>query len=258
MDGDLLDIGRQCSLSSCSQVDFLPIKCRCDLFFCKEHIIPDAHGCRLAATTRAVNDSTLPKFQRCAVPDCSKPSLDAFSGQGSAACPRCSQSFCADHRYPEAHSCSSASSSESTSRNAAAEALIAKHFPATSKASSRRTPKIPTDPVKLAQYQKVELMKMRHRAIPADPKDKPTSVPIGDRLHIKLQVYDSDQEKIFWLRKSIVTGKALDLLATQMKISTSVTKPLQLSDTRDGHILVNSEPLAAQVEDGSSILIGPR
>ncbi|PBK77824.1 hypothetical protein ARMSODRAFT_946699 [Armillaria solidipes] len=255
MDGDLLDIGKRCSLSSCSQVDFLPIKCRCDLVFCKEHIIPDAHDCRLASTARAVSDSTLPKFQRCAAPNCSKPSLDAFSKQGSAAqCARCSQSFCADHRYPDAHSCSPASTSESTSHNTAAEALIAKHFSATSKTSSRRTPKIPTDPVKLAQYKKVELMKMKHRAIPADPKDKPTSVPVGDRLHIKLQVNDSDQEKIFWLRKSIVTGKALDLLATQMKLSTST---LQLSDIREGRVLVNSEPLAAQVEDGSSILIGP-
>lgn len=98
-------------------------------------------------------------------------------------------------------------------------------------------------------------MKMRHRAIPADPKDKPLSVPIGDRIHIKLQVNDSDQEKIFWLRKSIVTGKALDLLATQMEVFTS---PLQLSDVRNGRILVNSDLLAAQVEDGSSILIGPR
>ncbi|KAK0210474.1 hypothetical protein DFS33DRAFT_1293432 [Desarmillaria ectypa] len=255
MDDELLDIGRQCSLSSCSQIDFLPIKCCCNLFFCKEHIIPDAHGCRLASTALLVNDSILPKVQRCAAPNCSKPSLDAFSAQGSAACARCSQLFCADHRYPEAHSCSPASASESTLRNAAAEALIAKHFPATSRTSSRRTPKVPTDPVKLAQYQKVELMKMRHRAIPADPKDKPTSVSIEDRLHIKLQVNDNGQEKIFWLRKSIMTGKALDLLATQMKISTS---PLQLSDIRDGRIFVNSEPLAAQVEDGSSILIGPR
>ncbi len=97
MDGDLLDIGSQCSLSSCSQVEFLPIKCRCDLIFCKEHIIPDAHDCRLASTTRVVSDSTLPKFQRCAAPKCSKPSLDAFSAQGSAAqCARCSQSFCAE------------------------------------------------------------------------------------------------------------------------------------------------------------------
>ncbi|KAK0228267.1 hypothetical protein IW262DRAFT_1455451 [Armillaria fumosa] len=255
MDGHLLDIGGQCSLPSCSQVDFLPIKCRCDLVFCKEHIIPDAHACRLASTAPVVRDSTLPKFQRCAAPNCPKPSLDAFSKQGSAAqCARCRQSFCADHRYPDAHSCSPASPSESTSRNAAAEALITKHFSSTSKTSSRRTPKIPTDPIKLAQYKKVELMKMKHRAVPADPNDRPTSVPVGDRLHIKLRVNDSDQEKIFWLRKSIVTGKALDLLATQMRISTS---PLQLLDIQEGHVLVNSEPLATQIKDGSSILIGP-
>lgn len=42
-------------------------------------------------------------------------------------------------------------------------------------------------------------MKMRHRANPADPKDRTTSVPVDQRLHVK--IIKADEEKVFWLRK---------------------------------------------------------
>ena len=57
-------------------------------------------------------------------------------------------------------------------------------------------------PKKLARFQKVEFMKMRHRA-PADPRDKPGSIGIDQRLHVRVNC-DSDPEaaqKIFWFRK---------------------------------------------------------
>jgi hypothetical protein len=46
-------------------------------------------------------------------------------------------------------------------------------------------------------------MKMRHRAVPADPRDKPGSIGIDQRLHVRVS-YESDPErvqKIFWFRK---------------------------------------------------------
>ena len=62
---------------------------------------------------------------------------------------------------------------------------------------------MPTDPKKLAQLQKVELMRMRHRAVPADPKDKPGSVGVDQRLHVKAR-WRGDLngiEKVLWFRK---------------------------------------------------------
>jgi hypothetical protein len=101
-------------------------------------------------------------------------------------------------------------------KNEAAHALLAKHFSGatatatTAKASTNRPASAPskrkvptTDPKKLAQLQKVELMKMRHRAVPADPRDKPGSIGIDQRLHVRVS-YESDPEgvqKIFWFRK---------------------------------------------------------
>jgi hypothetical protein len=67
-------------------------------------------------------------------------------------------------------------------------------------------------------------MKMRHRAIPGDPKDKPGSVLVDQRLHVKVKLDDSEhgnKEGMFWFRKTIGTGKALDCLATHLGIPSS-------------------------------------
>lgn len=86
-------------------------------------------------------------------------------------------------------------------------------------------------------------MKMRHRAAPADPKDKAASVLVDQRLHVKVSVSNSKaSEKIFWFRKvhtlnvaslspllisvivqNVGVGKALDLLSVNMGINSSAT-----------------------------------
>jgi hypothetical protein len=111
------------------------------------------------------------------------------------------------HRDASQHACPVAEPVPAP-KNEAAHALLAKHFPNLTTGSSSKPVngpprKVPTDPKKLAQFQKVELMKMRHRAVPADPKDKPGSIGIDQRLHVKVR-YKGDREmveKIFWFRK---------------------------------------------------------
>ncbi|KAF9021680.1 hypothetical protein BDZ89DRAFT_1163597 [Hymenopellis radicata] len=261
MDSDLLDVGFQCAQNNCRQIDFLPIRCSCALYFCRDHILPDAHTCRLLAAATPHSSDPATKFQRCALVDCNKASLDAFSAteaKSSASCFQCHLAFCAEHRYPDAHSCSPQANEESLSsgtKNNTARALLAKHFPSNASESQTGTqasvPKTPTDPAKLAQLRKVQLMKMRHRATPADPKDKPTSVSVNDRLHIRLHV-GAGEEKVYWVRKTIVTGKALDLLAQAAKIKTS---PLRLCEVTEDRQLENSQSLASQIEDGALLML---
>lgn len=68
----------------------------------------------------------------------------------------------------------------------------------------RRSVKPPTDPKKLAQIQKVALMKMRHSATAGDPRDKSSTVPANERLHIKARLKVTGmpvQERLIWFRK---------------------------------------------------------
>lgn len=94
----------------------------------------------------------------------------------------------------------------SSQRNPEAHELLSKHFPAKSSTVSNSLsslPRQPTDPKKLARLRAVELMKMRHHALPADPKDRTLSIPHTQRLHLKVIAVDDTPptEKIFWLRK---------------------------------------------------------
>jgi hypothetical protein len=95
---DLLQIGSQCSHSSCDQIDFLPILCRCSKYFCRHHITSYRHSCPIDL---AANDPTTGLFhniQRCAINTCGKPSLNVSNSNDSDlknACPQCRKSFCA-------------------------------------------------------------------------------------------------------------------------------------------------------------------
>lgn len=45
-------------------------------------------------------------------------------------------------------------------------------------------------------------MKMRHKAQPADPKDKGKHVPVDQRLHVKVSLEaDEDVQNWFWFQK---------------------------------------------------------
>ncbi|KAH7908023.1 hypothetical protein BJ138DRAFT_1091910 [Hygrophoropsis aurantiaca] len=274
---DLNPIGKHCALSSCNELDFLPIRCRCDRVFCRFHALPDNHDCTIAAKFVDNQHTFEEKLQRCAFQDCNKPSLHSIvrdkasnEQQTSASyesCPGCRFSFCADHRYPESHSCSGAQAFEvdAKSKNATARSLLARHFGTPLHSSlpvARKAAKPSTDPKKIAQLQKVTLMKMRHHAQPGDPKDRTSSVAIDQRLHVAVTTDTkgkTGEERIFWFRKPIGTGKALDLLADQFGISDSNCNSLRLVrlsvDGQDHIPLHNDRPLMDQVEDTSSLVL---
>lgn len=54
---------------------------------------------------------------------------------------------------------------------------------------------------KAAQLRQVEVMKMRHQAQPADPKDKNRQIPMTDRLHVKVRLKDNEKQHVYWFQK---------------------------------------------------------
>jgi hypothetical protein len=89
-------------------------------------------------------------------------------------------------------------------KNDEARAVLARRFPApAAEATPKLAPKAraPTDPKKLAALRKVELMKLRHHAQPADARDTPARVPLEQRLFVKVRAEEGAGDKAFWLRK---------------------------------------------------------
>ncbi|THH08504.1 hypothetical protein EW145_g2659 [Phellinidium pouzarii] len=141
-DQDILSIGRQCAARSCGLVDFLPITCaHCSEPFCMEHQLPQSHDCKkwdpsvadrralecpLCSTPIAVplgedpnirmsqhfdNDCVIitgKDAKKSSTPICSRPRCEKRLWQ-PIECVKCHNKFCAAHRYPEMHSCTSVS-----------------------------------------------------------------------------------------------------------------------------------------------------
>lgn len=262
---DLEELGAQCALESCNERDFLPIQCSCLKLFCRFHISPDSHGCAAArqpATTKS--QPGLVTRPKCAFPGCNKPSLiisppmtdQADSGEERAAAAW--SSFCVDHRHEK----SSLLSGTSDGDNHVPVQDLARHLPVHSSCTpvAVRSAKLPTDPAKLAHLQKVNMMKMRHKAVPGDPKDK-GSIPVGQRLHVNVR-YEADgsKESILWFRRSIVVGRILDLLASHFNIPSSKVLTLSLHkippvDDGEPLALQNHQPLGEQIDDGSHLVL---
>lgn len=233
---DVPAIGAHCALSSCNVNDFLPIKCKCERLYCRDHIFPEAHECPVAAASASPsNPLSSTKLERCAFETCKKPSLEAFlsastredaAGRSAALCEGCKKAFCAEyvtpllsstyriltiiyrHREPQSHACVPlpGENQKPEEKNAKARALLNKHFPtstptAASAGSSKTASEKIANPKKLAQIKQVQLMKMRHKAKPGDPRDKPTSVSVDQRLHLQVSKESSTDVTPFWFRK---------------------------------------------------------
>ena len=212
----LLDIGTQCSLSSCSTHDFLPILCPdCSKSFCKHHIHSDLHSCLSLPQKSDVQHAKL----RCALNNCNRLSLDVHSSAVAATYANCDKSFFSEselnesylsyfdsfssrHRHSVSHKCISAApipQDVALQTNEKARTLLTKISSVRTRNPIKKTTKLPTSPMRLAAYRRVEVMKMQHKAVPLDPKDKLASPPLDQRLHIRVQY--CEQDKIFWVRK---------------------------------------------------------
>lgn len=195
--------------------------------------------------------------------------------------------FSSSHRFSDLHDCPSL-----IDKLASAKPPHRSTQPPTPVIPTRKPPR---DPVKLAQWRKVELMKMRHRANPADPKDRTSSVSVDQRIHVK--IVKDNQENVFWLRKVCLYAQIvihLWLMFDKGNCHWEGTRPsgrqyevnfprkcsaLYFSHTRnletyhhdqplqvsafpfhggEGIILQNNKPLADQIEDGSILTIQTR
>lgn len=110
----------------------------------------------------------------------------------------------------QSHSCTRLTTGTDDVKHEAARAILAEKFPSMSTPTShtpvvaRRPTQLPSDPQKRAQLQRVNLMKLRHKAVPADPKDKGSTVSVDQRVHVTVRLEvtgQSTQERALWFRR---------------------------------------------------------
>ncbi|RKP21351.1 hypothetical protein ROZALSC1DRAFT_11542 [Rozella allomycis CSF55] len=129
-----LDVGRQCSLKSCKQLDFLPFKCpACSLSFCENHWKPGDHSCVKRREYELKRDNKTIDCPVCSLPisipfgqdpniyvdehirkGCKK--VEIYPHKCSVEkcnqkvavrikCKNCNKNYCLKHRFPGDHNC---------------------------------------------------------------------------------------------------------------------------------------------------------
>ncbi|EGU12665.1 hypothetical protein RTG_01215 [Rhodotorula toruloides ATCC 204091] len=240
------ELGAHCSLPSCNALDFLPIVClHCSASFCGRHAPPSSHSCPSDPSTSSLS------------PD----ELDASRADDQP-------SFRSLLPDPKRHKReTSEPSEEERVKKEGQQAALAKlkaSF-AKGKAGTTSTPPTPSATAKKPNPT-LDLMRLKGRAVPADPKHvkRAGDVPMSDRLFLKVQhakvaAKEPDVREV-WVSKDITAGKALDLFADLFKVTndnnatTDPSKLLSLGLPDDPPTrLTLSEPLSAQVANGGTV-----
>ena len=98
------ELGTQCTMNDCHQLDFLPITCsHCSQTFCKIHSLPFDHSCVVykdtTVSTHTENQNEI-QAHMCSLPTCCSKELVPML------CPHCKLHFCLQHRHQVDHQCS--------------------------------------------------------------------------------------------------------------------------------------------------------
>ncbi|KAG8748304.1 hypothetical protein FRC10_007695 [Ceratobasidium sp. 414] len=263
---DLPEKGAHCALASCQIFDLLPIRCTaCQALFCKSHVQRDAHECEAPVSVR--EPASNPTRVGCEVGECGntavlKPAVGDVPAPGWS-CDVCHGIYCISHRHTDTHECVPVSQPPAVDRKTEAQALLAKLFPdvRAGGVSTGRARPPPTDPVKRAKLRAIELMKMKHKAVSADPSlAKGSGIQAADKVHLRVTYAPLKSEKVLWYRRTvhadIVTGKAVDLAGRALLVSREDGRGMRFvrGHETDGALdLENDLTLGGQVEDGDEV-----
>eukprot|EP00051_Salpingoeca_urceolata_P008533 m.106827 g.106827 ORF g.106827 m.106827 type:complete len:271 (-) comp15804_c0_seq1:136-948(-) len=257
---ELPHLGAQCSMPSCKQLDFLPVKCSaCQKSFCAKHGSRTSHGCSASSTVRAPTDAGVvnptPCEDGCCAPDCSQPA--------ATTCIKCNIRVCVSHRHPPAHACGSVvADNQAKKERVAAVAQAKQHYTEAVQAAKAKRASKPLSAKAQKMAAKVALMKIKGKAI----GDK--SIPQDKRLYLLVFYHPADAGPKpgtpLFVSSRWASGKALDKMASKLGVpnrNNEADAPklcLFNAATREPVPLDTGEPLCQFVASGSSLVLTTR
>ncbi len=242
---ELLDLGNQCALSECQQLDFLPVRCHfCSELFCKEHSYPEEHECsdfnKHQQPKHKARPGTTSSF-KCSLETCEKSELTKVT------CPGCQNHFCLGHRHMRDHDCPNESRAKEymPRTNALVDNILSRKDAA--KSGQVDKPFRNLKQQKLAA--KVQLMKLKQSA--KGRKDIPESERIYFRVVLPKRCNSNDSKATF-VSKHWVMGKVLDSLAEVCRVenpnNSASGELLKLFRRQDGCHVCEGEKMQEKLE----------
>ena len=228
---ELPSLGKQCSVETCGQLDFLPIQCSyCGKTFCKECSSLDKHNCpsiRASSESnfRPVTSKNIAPKTPCTFENCDRKVVTA--------CPICVLEFCMEHRLEKDHCCSKVEENHIEDSIPKTQALV-ESILAKKKDIPKSDPKVVKNQ-KLAA--KVQLMKLKMKA------QGSKSVPNQDRIYFGVKSCKSKDIKPVFVSSTWPFGKVLDAIADlvglENKNNMSNVPKLKLFKKLDGLLITD-------------------
>ncbi|XP_072014120.1 AN1-type zinc finger protein 1-like [Amphiura filiformis] len=235
---ELVHVGKHCTVTTCKQLDFLPIVCNgCSQIFCKDHYSVDAHNCSQENFSKdgCTITSTDPTSYECTHPDCTNRELIPIL------CEHCNKHFCLSHRHQQEHSCVMLKEKEVPM---AKTAELVKQITASHQAKGNVKKGIGKKSAKTAA--KVALMKMKMHAV----GDK--GIPQVERIYFSVVLPRgccSEKNKAIFFSSNWSIGRCVDKVAEVMRLKNdnniANAKKLRLFHPDTGESLAMDAKLAS-------------
>ncbi|XP_059835381.1 AN1-type zinc finger protein 1 isoform X1 [Hypanus sabinus] len=238
-----LEIGKQCTIQHCRQLDFLPFVCdACSGTYCLEHRNKDAHGCSGVLIRKEPVQSKGSSSYSCSFKSCKTNELVPII------CPECDKHFCLKHRHQSDHDCEKQQVSKShlvVIQQSKEEALANQPNPVKKGRTGAKND---------ATAAKVALMKLKLHAV----GDK--SIPQSERVYFQVFLPKGSNEKsrpmFFCSKWSIgkVVDKAASLLNLRNDNNILACKKLKLCHGESGNVLSMANTLEWWITSTNSLL----
>ncbi|XP_065199729.1 AN1-type zinc finger protein 1-like [Planococcus citri] len=250
------ELGQQCSLQDCKQLDFLPFTCaNCQQIFCKNHYITSAHDCKCLNEFFRKPEPTQPsEFFTCNKEDCKDRSPIALP------CPFCKQHFCVSHRH---HGCKDdLMNSERKKLEVEKWKKPKEQYRAAQENCDRKVEKAlrKAETTQLQPMaQKIRLMKIKGKAL-GDGK-----IPADNRIYFSVHPpatgENSDLKPApLYTSKDWSVGRTIDLFSKKMKVPNKNNEPnepkLRLFKLSDGALISSTTDIIMANLIDKSILNG--
>ncbi|XP_043544107.1 AN1-type zinc finger protein 1 [Chiloscyllium plagiosum] len=240
-----LEIGQQCEVQHCRQLDFLPFVCDgCSGIYCLEHRGKDAHGCSGVCLRLPVKSEGTSSY-KCTYKSCKAKELLPVI------CSHCEKHFCLSHRHQSDHNCEKQElpiSHLAVSRQVVKESVARDAVPVSLKKGRKGAKNDAT-------AAKVALMKMKLHAV----GDK--SIPQSERLYFQVFLPKGSKEKsrsMFFCSKWSI-GKMVDNAASLLNLRNDnnilAAKKLRLCHSESGNALPMGQTLELWLTNNDSPLI---
>ncbi|XP_031567224.1 AN1-type zinc finger protein 1-like [Actinia tenebrosa] len=242
-------LGDQCQMASCKQLDFLPFTCSsCNGIFCKEHRSRLAHGCPKTEEEKSleVDDTKLHKNvddkHVCCFDGCKNRELFPVS------CEHCKLNFCLGHRHQVDHQCTALPKVQvELSSDERLKQITGKEMSKVKKGRSGVKNE--------ARAAKVALMKLKMNAVGDQ------SIPQSERVYFNIYLPQGHKEKTkaMYFSKCWTLGKVVDKIAstTRLKNENNITskKKLRLFHSRTGEVFQTDCLLEDLVHDENLLVV---